>query len=76
NVHKGPNIAGVDAATGAVVPLFHPREDDWGVHFQWQDDELVGLTPRGRATIHVLAINAPHRVALRASLRREGVAFT
>ena len=28
NVHKGPNIAGLDPGTGELVRLFHPRRDE------------------------------------------------
>src|SRR5271166_1429460 len=35
NRHKGPNIAGTDPRTGEVVRLFHPRNDQWSVHFEW-----------------------------------------
>ncbi|OYV78619.1 MAG: hypothetical protein B7Z73_19520, partial [Planctomycetia bacterium 21-64-5] len=28
NLFKGPNIAGIDAETGAMTRLFHPRNDD------------------------------------------------
>ena len=73
NVHKGPNIAGVDPETGAIVPLFHPRRDRWEDHFRWRGAVLAGLTPSGRATLVVLAINDPTRVALRESLIAEGV---
>ena len=27
NLHKGPNIAGLDPVTGQLTRLFHPRED-------------------------------------------------
>jgi hypothetical protein len=72
NVHKGPNIAGVDPVTGAIVRLFHPRRDAWKDHFSWHGSELTALTPEGRVTIYVLAINAPHRVVLRNALLQEG----
>ncbi len=29
NAHKGPNLTGIDPATGNIVPLFHPRRDRW-----------------------------------------------
>ena len=73
NHHKGPNIAGFDTVTRQTVPLFHPRRDMWSVHFRWNGPELEGLTPLGRATIHVLAINRDFRVALRRALIRESV---
>jgi 5-methylcytosine-specific restriction endonuclease McrA len=33
NQRKGPNIAGRNAETGKIVPLFHPRQDGWDDHF-------------------------------------------
>jgi hypothetical protein len=65
NHHKGPNIAGIDPVSGQTIRLFHPRNDRWNEHFAWQGPELVGLTPIGRATMDVLAINLDYRVALR-----------
>jgi len=73
NNHKGPNIAGVDPDTKAVVRLFHPRQDQWTDHFEWHGAILVGRTPIGRVTIDALAINLPHRVRLRQMLIREGI---
>jgi HNH endonuclease len=73
NNHKGPNIAGIDLDTHAVMPLFHPRRDDWQEHFVWHGSELVGRTPVGRVLIAVLATNLPRRVALRRALMEEEV---
>jgi 5-methylcytosine-specific restriction endonuclease McrA len=73
NNRKGPNIAGRDSQTGEIVPLFNPRHDRWQDHFGWNGALLTGRTPTGRATIDVLCINLPHRVAFRASLVSEGV---
>ena len=75
NNHKGPNIAGLDPITGKLAALFHPRRQKWERHFRWQGPELVGRTPIGRTTIAVLAINLPHRIALREELMIEGVFF-
>ncbi len=72
NVYKGPNIAGIDPDTQEIVRLFHPRNDRWEDHFRWDGPILVGRTPAGRATIDVLEINDPIRVALRESLISEG----
>ena len=71
NRHKGPNIAGRDVATGGLVRLFHPRQDRWSDHFAWSGAELVGRTPIGRITIHVLAINDPDFLAVRQVLIEE-----
>jgi HNH endonuclease len=73
NHHKGPNIAGFDQITGQTTPLFNPRHDLWSEHFRWDGPELHGLTPTGRVTVHVLAINRPSRVALRRALIYEGL---
>ena len=71
NRHKGPNIAGHDPATGDLVRLFHPRQDRWSDHLEWAGAELVGRTPIGRVTIHVLAINDPDFLAVRQVLMEE-----
>jgi HNH endonuclease len=73
NNRKGTNLAGLDPRSGKVVRLFHPRRDRWGRHFRWSGARLVGRTRTGRATIAVLGINLPHRVALRSALIAEGV---
>jgi hypothetical protein len=73
NNHKGPNLAGIDRRTGKRVWLFNPRRQKWSRHFRWKGPILVGRTPVGRATIAVLAMNLPHRVAQRAALISEGV---
>jgi hypothetical protein len=73
NNHKGPNLAGIDPESGKRAWLYNPRRHKWSRHFRWQGPTLVGRTPIGRATIAVLAINLPHRVAQRAALIAEGV---
>ena len=76
NGRKGPNIAGIDPATGEVTPLFHPRLDVWAVHFEWGGAWLAAKTARARATIQVLGINDPEVVELRESLLAEGRDFS
>jgi len=73
NQRKGPNIAGRDPETGEVVPLFDPRRNSWGDHFEWNSSDLIGKTQIGRATIQVLAINDPGFRAVRVALRDEGI---
>ena len=72
NSHKGPNIATINPNTGEIVRLFHPRQDDWGKHFEWQGALLMGRTPIGRATVKLLVVNHPDYVLLRESLVEEG----
>lgn len=64
NRHKGSDIASL-AADGTVTRLFHPRQDLWDDHFF-----LVGLvvqarTPIAEATIRLLQLNSPPRLAER-----------
>jgi hypothetical protein len=55
-----------------VTRLYDPRRDRWREHFAWQGAVLAGLTPIGRATVRVLAMNAPVMVAAREALIAEG----
>ena len=72
NLHKGPNVAGIDSITQEVVRLYHPRRDKWREHFAWRGAVLIGLTSVGRATIQVLAVNDPNTIAVREALVTEG----
>lgn len=73
NAHKGPNLSGVDPATGAVVLLFNPRRDRRADHFARSGAEMVGLTPVGRATVATLAMNDRRMVLQRSYLIAEGL---
>jgi hypothetical protein len=72
NRYKGPNLAGIDPQSGNVVPLFHPRREVWADHFTWSGVELRARSPQGRATIAVLRINDPARIAHRTILAASG----
>ncbi len=54
-----------DPATGEEVPLFSPRFQVWGDHFQWDGAVVVPLTPTGRATVAALAMNRALALAIR-----------
>ena len=73
NLHKGPNLSGIDPVTGLMTRLFHPRQDVWEVHFSAVGLEIIGCTPLGRATVEVLAMNSLKRIELRRRLRGDGV---
>ena len=75
NRHKGPNLAGFDRTGAArqIVSLFHPRRHKWTRHFRWEGPLLVGRTPIGRVTVHVLSMNSLLRIALREELISEGL---
>lgn len=66
NLHKGPNLTGIDPATGTVTELFHPRRQDWNEHFAWNGIRLVGKTATGRTTIEVMNMNSDDQLDLRA----------
>ena len=72
NRFKGPNLAGIDPMTRLVRQLFDPRRNVWKDHFFWDGPWLRGFTPEGRATIVVLCINDPPRVAFRELLIESG----
>jgi HNH endonuclease len=72
NLRKGPNLSGIDPETGDLVPLFHPRRDEWARHFAFRSYWIAGLTPVGRATVHVLGMNETRRLELRAMLLARG----
>src|SRR5438105_293820 len=38
NGHKSDKTVGLDPETGATVPLFNPRTQDWHEHFGWTAD--------------------------------------
>lgn len=72
NLHKGPNLAGVDPETNAIEPLFNPRRQSWEEHFEVRGPYIVGRTATGRATVRVLAMNEQTRVDLRREARAGG----
>jgi hypothetical protein len=72
NRFKGPNIAGLDPATGELTRLFDPRRDAWEDHFQLHGPSVVGSTPIGRTTVDVLAMNADVLLLVRVELLAEG----
>lgn len=74
NLHKGPNLAGIDPETGHVAILFNPRCQVWSEHFYVRGAVIVGSTHTGRATVHLFDMNAPARLELRTELgiRRSG----
>lgn len=72
NLHKGPNLTGIDPVTNKLTKLFNPRRHKWARHFRWDGPTLVGRTAVGRATVAVLGMNLSHRVTLRQELIAAG----
>jgi hypothetical protein len=80
NLKKGPNLSGIDPATGIVTALFDPRQNQWLEHFSAHVATLIplgieirGLTAVGRATVRVLALNEEMRQMVRYELWLEGL---
>ncbi len=70
SLRKSARETAVDPESGAETPLFNPRQDVWGDHFQWNDEVIVGRTATGRATVEALRVN---RVLILAIRREEAL---
>jgi hypothetical protein len=58
-----------DPHTGLLVPLFHPRRDDWPDHFGFTRSwHIKGRTATGRATAAALGMNRRTVIAIRQQL--------
>jgi hypothetical protein len=73
NSFKGSDIAGREAKSRKLTPLFNPRRNKWATHFRRHDAYLAGRTPTGRVTIALLHINDDYRVELREELIAAGL---
>jgi hypothetical protein len=65
NLHKSDRTLVPDPDSTLMVPLFHPRNDRWIDHFQWDGRRVLGRTPVGRATVFALDLNSPRRLLIR-----------
>jgi hypothetical protein len=63
NRFKGSDLASVDPTSNQVVFLFNPREQRWKRHFRFHGALIEGMTASGRATVALLHLNDPERVA-------------
>jgi 5-methylcytosine-specific restriction endonuclease McrA len=72
NLHKGPNLTGLDPETGALTRLYHPRQDHWTKHFELHVALIIGLTAIGRTTAALCRMNTPDRIELRRDLLATG----
>ena len=65
NAWKGSDIASLDARTGKVVGLFHPRRQRWEDHFLLRGAIIEPLTIEGEATTRLLRLNLEKRMVER-----------
>jgi hypothetical protein len=65
SLHKAARITGPDPLTGELVPIYHPRQNDWLEHFRWDGVRVFGITQIGRATVATLKMNRPIMFSIR-----------
>ena len=71
NRAKGSDIAGL--AGYSLVRLFNPRIDVWAAHFGIEAERIFARSDVGTATVQLLGLNDPHRLALRKELVTAGL---
>lgn len=65
NLHKSSSTESVDPESGQIVPLFHPRQDEWAEHFRLEGLRIAGMTAVGRATVEKPQFNSERRLRIR-----------
>ena len=67
NHHKADRIGARDPITGEIARLFNPRRQNWIEHFRWTtaSDEIIGISPCGRASVAALNLNRASLVRAR-----------
>jgi len=75
NRYEGRRQGAIDPLTATEAALFNPRTQKWADHFRWSADlqEIVGLTPTGRATVATLQTNRPAVTVFRLALNIAGL---
>jgi hypothetical protein len=69
NLHKGSDLATIDRASGAVMPLFNPRQHDWREHFRLAGAQIVGITAIGHASVRLLRLSVAERLTMSTVLK-------
>ena len=57
SLRKGAKEFATVEGTREKIRLFHPRKDNWSVHFEWNGVVLKGKTATGKTTIELLNLN-------------------
>jgi hypothetical protein len=65
NTCKAGDIASYDTETGELTPFYNPRAHTWDEHFAMDGPTIIGKTPIGRVTIHILQMNVFDHVEMR-----------
>ncbi|NES17468.1 MAG: HNH endonuclease [Symploca sp. SIO3E6] len=74
NRKKSARTTAIEPQSGAEVPLFNPRKDNWSAHFIWSADRLfiIGLTSVGQTTVIALSLNRERVINIRAADKTVG----
>ena len=72
NRYKGSDLCSFDSVTETIVPLFHPRRDQWDEHFRVADGVIDALSASGRVTVRLLQFNRLDAVERRRFLIKQG----
>lgn len=69
NLFKSDHLTSYDIETQLQMQLFNPRKNVWIQNFSidLETAEVVGITPRGRATVTCLQMNRTHQISARRS---------
>ena len=62
NAWKGSDLGSIHQTTGRLVPLFHPRRQQWSDHFRLAGALIEPLTDQGIVTARLLKLNLAKRV--------------
>lgn len=75
NRFKGMATTDADAETEQNTNLFHPRKDDWFLHFRYDTDaaQIIGVSVTGRATVSRLRLNSSFQIEARRSWTPSGL---
>jgi hypothetical protein len=57
---------------GLLSRIFHPRRHRWFDHFVFEGVRIDGISPIGRATVQVLAMNDARRLEVRKEVLKHG----
>lgn len=74
NRKKANRVTAIAPESEKEVPLFNPRQHQWGDHFIWSSDCLLilGITEIGKATVALLDLNRERVIQIRAADREIG----
>ena len=59
NENKRNHVEWIDPVTGSTYPIFNPRMMHWKDHFRQARNEVIGVSPIGRASANILFHSSP-----------------